>query len=576
MAIIGIDLGTTNSLVSVWKNGRGTLIPNPLGEYLTPSVVSLDEDGTVLIGMAARERLISHPQQTAASFKRAMGSNRKFRLGNKEFTPEELSSLVLRRLREDAELFLEEPVEEAVISVPAYFTDRQRAATKRAGELAGLKVERLINEPSAAALACRMVQNTGDRNYLVFDFGGGTLDVSIVDCFENIVSILAVSGDNQLGGIDFDSCIADYFCEQNGILFQQLSPVQKAILLKQAEQAKIALGRQETVMLVLTGQDLSGSLTLDRQKFIEISAPIFQKMIKPIRRVLADSGIRSNELDDIVLVGGSSKLPVVAQWIGNFLKKSPTPLVYPDTAVALGAGIFAAMKDRNPQLKEMILTDICPFTLGTGVLNPNDPSRPLMAPIIERNSILPSSKAQRFYTVRDGQKKICVDIYQGESLYCEDNLRLGAVEIDIPPAPKSVENVDVRFTYDINGILEAEVYNQTTAHRERVVLVGKDSGLSEEEAAVRLEALTKLKINPRDQEENQLALAQGDRLYQETLGETRQKVALMVSWFEQILTSQDPLRIARSRKRFLELLRLLEAGREAELPSENDWKDEKS
>ena len=574
MAIIGIDLGTTNSLVSVWQNGRSVLIPNPLGEYLTPSAVSLEEDGTVLVGKAARERLISHPEQSVASFKRAMGTDQRFRLGSREFTPEELSSLVLRRLREDAEQFLGEPVAEAVVSVPAYFTDRQRAATKRAGELAGLRVERLINEPSAAALACRMAQGEEDRSCLVFDFGGGTLDVSVVDSFENIVSILAVSGDNRLGGNDFDRCIAGYFCAENGLSFQSLSPVQQALLLKQAELAKIALASQETVMLVLTGEGASGSLALSRQKFIEISASLFQRMTRPVRRALADSGLTPEGLNDIVLVGGSCKMPAASRWITKFLGKKPVPLGSPDTVVALGAGIYAAMKERRAELKEMVLTDICPFTLGTGVLNPGDPNRPLLAPIIERNSILPTSKSQRFYTIRDGQTKICVDIYQGEGLHCDENLRLGEVNIPIPPAPKGQENVDVRFTYDINGILEVEVCNQSSGRSERAVIVGKESGFSSEEAARRLQELSSLKINPRTQEENRLALARGERLYQETLGEARQKVAQAVGWFEQVLARQEPLHIAKSRKRFLELLDLLEAGSFPESPGGDFWEDE--
>ncbi len=223
MPIIGIDLGTTNSLAAVYRGGRCQLIPNAFGEVLTPSVVSMDEDGTVLVGQAAKERLITHPGRTAAAFKRSMGTTRQFLLDQKLFSPEELSALVLRRLKEDAEAFLGEPVEEAVVSVPAYFTDRQRAATKRAGMLAGLKVDRLINEPSAAALACYDPAQ-GDAAFLVYDFGGGTLDVSVVDCFENVVNILAVSGDNQLGGNDFDAAIAHMYCQQNGIDYGGLPP----------------------------------------------------------------------------------------------------------------------------------------------------------------------------------------------------------------------------------------------------------------------------------------------------------------------------------------------------------------
>ena len=249
MAIIGIDLGTTNSLVSVWKDGKSVLIPNSLGGFLTPSVVSVDEDGSILVGNVAKERLISHPERSAASFKRLMGTSRKQNLGGQQFSPEELSSFVLRRLKEDAQAYLGEPVTEAVISVPAYFNDNQRFATKAAARLAGLHAERLINEPSAAALASRLNNTEKDQSFLVFDFGGGTLDVSVVDCFDNVIEISAVAGDNHLGGNDFDQAIARYFCQENGIAFDLLPSVRQAALLKQAELCKQALTEQPQVLL---------------------------------------------------------------------------------------------------------------------------------------------------------------------------------------------------------------------------------------------------------------------------------------------------------------------------------------
>ena len=250
MAIIGIDLGTTNSLAAVWQNGKSVLIPNELGEVLTPSAVSIGEDGLILVGKAARERAVSHPERTATAFKRDMGTGKRYDLGGREFTTEELSALVLRKLREDAEAFLGEAVEEAVVSVPAYFDDRQRSATKRAGALAGLRVERLINEPSAAALACRLESPEEDCAFLVFDFGGGTLDVSVVDCFDNMISITAVSGDNALGGVDFDRAVAEHFCSQSGTAWKSLSAGDREILLRQAEQCKIALSTQNAVIMM--------------------------------------------------------------------------------------------------------------------------------------------------------------------------------------------------------------------------------------------------------------------------------------------------------------------------------------
>ena len=250
MAVIGIDLGTTNSLAAVWQQDRSRLIPNALGDVLTPSAVSIDEDGTVLVGEAARQRLVSHPERSAAAFKRAMGTDRTYSLAGRTFTPEELSALVLRQLKQDAEAFLGEPVEEAVISVPAYFNDRQRAATKRAGQLAGLRVERLVNEPSAAALSCYKPEE-GEASFLVFDFGGGTLDVSVVECFDNVVNILAVSGDNALGGNDFDEVIAHLFCVENGLDYRGLDRAAKAILLEQAEKCKQALTENPMAVMIV-------------------------------------------------------------------------------------------------------------------------------------------------------------------------------------------------------------------------------------------------------------------------------------------------------------------------------------
>lgn len=549
MAIIGIDLGTTNSLAAVWKNGKSVLIPNSFGEYLTPSVVSIEEDGTVLVGQVARERLISHPERTVSSFKRFIGTEKKYTINGESYTPEDLSALVLRKLKEDAEIFLNETVEEAVISVPAYFNDRQRSATKRAGQLAGLVVERLINEPSAAALACRMADDDEDKQFLVFDFGGGTLDVSVVECFDNIVSITAVCGDNHLGGNDFDFEIAKRFCKENEIDMEQLSPQKTAILLRQAEQCKIMLQKQESVLMVMNVEGLLGTMPLSNSKLIKISADLFQKMHRPIRHALADGGLSLEDIDDIILVGGSCKMPSVRRYLSHITRKPPANPTSPDTVVALGAGMYAGMKMRSEDIKDVLLTDICPFTLGTDVYNRSCPSQSLMAPIIERNSVLPTSKSQCFFTSVDGQNKICVGIFQGENRYCQENLKLGEIVIDVPPAPRGEEMIEVRFTYDINGILEVEASSPTTKQVQRTVIIEKGSGLSDDAIQKRLKKLSELKIHPRELEENKLIVARGERLYQETLGGTRAAVGQALDWFQAALASQEDLRIAKEKRR---------------------------
>ena len=553
MAIIGIDLGTTNSLAAVWRGGRSELIPNALGEYLTPSVVSVDEDGAVLVGRAARERLITHPELTAAHFKRFMGTKKQYLLDGRAFTPEELSSLVLRSLLQDARAYLGEEVEEAVVSVPAYFTESQRAATKRAAALAGLKVERLVNEPSAAAVAGHISEGDAGKLCLVFDLGGGTLDVSLVERFENVVSVTAVSGDNRLGGQDFDLAIAKAFCEDCGVDFDALTPRRQEMIVGQAERCKIALTVQEPVIMAVDDGEIAASLTLTHEWVIRKCAALFRRLTAPIQRVL-DAGVSARELDDLVMVGGSSHMPVVRRYISRFLGMEAAEDSRPDTAIALGAGICAGMKARASGLRELVLTDVCPFTLGIASYNENEPSRHLMSPLIERNSVLPSSKMGVYYTARDNQKEVEIQIYQGENRYCAENTLLGRLELPVPPAPRGQQSVRVRFTYDINGLLEVEAANEA-GRMSRLVLQNKD--MSQEEVQRRLKELEGLKLHPREQEGPRALLARGERLYAVTVGELRERVARMLDWYQDQLSSQEPLRVAkagRKMERFFDLV----------------------
>ncbi len=546
MAIIGIDLGTTNSLAAVWRNGRSELIPNAAGEFLTPSAVSVDEDGSILVGRAARDRLISHPERTAARFKRFMGTEKTFRLGGRTFTPEELSALVLRSLREDAEAYLKEPVEEAVVSVPAYFAEAQRSATKRAAALAGLKAERLVNEPSAAAVAGRIGQGEADKVCLVFDLGGGTLDVSLVERFGNVVSVTAVSGDNRLGGSDFDLAIARGFCEDCGLDFDGLTPRQKELLIRQGETCKMALTRQEMVIMSVDDGSISAALTLSNEWLIRKCGALFRRMTAPIQRVFLDGGVSLQELDDLVMVGGSSHMPAVRRYIARALHKEPVRDSRPDTAIALGAGVCAGMKARAGDLKELVLTDVCPFTLGVARYNESERERDLMSPIIERNSVLPTSKMGIYYTVRDGQDKVDVRIYQGENRYCADNALLGELQVPVPPAPRGRQSVRIRFTYDINGLLEVEVVNEA-GQAERLVLQNKD--MTAQEAERRLKELSRLKLHPREQEEYRAMAARGERLYAVTVGSLREQVGDLLDWYQRVLSTQEALKIAKATKR---------------------------
>ena len=546
MATIGIDLGTTNSLAAVWRNGKSELIPNSLGEYLTPSVVSVDDDGSILVGAAARDRLISHPERTAAGFKRSMGTGRRYELGGRSFTAEDLSSFVLRRLREDAESYLGEVVDEAIVSVPAYFAEAQRSATKRAGALAGLTVERLVNEPSAAAVAGRIGEGDEDRVCLVFDFGGGTLDVSLVERFDNVVSVTAVSGDNYLGGRDFDELIARGFCQDCGLDFESLSRQRQETLRRQAESCKIALTAREPVIMAVSDDEISASLALTHEWVIRKSGTLFQRMLIPVRKVLMDAGVGADELDELVMVGGSSHMPAVRRYVARALGLEPADGAKPDTAIAVGAGICSGMKTRAVDLRELVLTDVCPFTLGINVINEAQPDRALMSPIIERNSVLPTSKEGTYYTARDNQRSLDIKVYQGEQRYCDDNTYLGHVEIAVPPAPRGQQYVRVRFTYDINGLLEVDVASKD-GQSARLVLQG--SGMSESEVERRLKELEALKMHPRDQEGPRTLIARGERLYAMTVGRMRDQVASMLDWYQMQLSTQENLRIAKASRR---------------------------
>lgn len=547
MAIIGIDLGTTNSLVCVWRNGQPELIPNSLGNILTPSVVSADGYGNIYTGAVAKERLIGHPSVTAASFKRYMGTDKVFSLAGRSFRPQELSSFILRQLKEDAERVLGEAVTEAVISVPAYFNDNQRYATKEAGLLAGIKVERLVNEPSAAALASSRISGKEEQSYLVFDFGGGTLDISVVDYFDNVIEIIAVSGDNRLGGDDFDLLIARHFCDTHHLVYEELTPKNQAVLLRLSEACKGDLTSQDTAMLRFrpdeNGDELGMFLT--NMELAKLCPQIFDRISAVVMRALKDSERTIEEIDEVVLVGGSSKMPVISYYLEVILGKKPQIIGSPDEVVAMGAGIYAGIKERREEIKELVLTDICPFTLGINVVNRLDAAKPIMSPIIERNSILPTSKRGVYTNAYDKQKKLSIEVYQGEAYYCGDNIKLGEMELDILPTQAGGNCVEVCFTYDINGILEVEVTDHLMKKMQKVVLTSQNVKLSQEELDRRLKELLEFKLLPPGGIRTKLVLARGERLFTELIGEKRLQVTLEMDRLSMVIANQNDQMIAK-------------------------------
>jgi molecular chaperone HscC len=563
MAIVGIDLGTTYSLVGVFRDGAPRLVENVIGSRLTPSVVGLDDDGQLLVGQAARERLITHPELTVATFKRLMGTDRLTRLGARQFRPEELSSLVLRSLKADAEAFLGEPVEEAVISVPAYFGDAQRKATRAAGELAGLKVERLINEPTAAAMAYGLHEAGNETTFLVFDLGGGTFDVSLVEIFDGVIEVHASAGDSFLGGEDFTAALARACLEHAGLAEDALEPGERSRLWKQAELAKQRLTLADGAEIALTLKQREISWPVSRALFEERTKDLVQRMRRPVERAMRDAQLNASDLDGVVLVGGATRMPLVRALATRLFGRFPLASVHPDEAVALGTAIQAGLKSRDRALAEVVLTDCCPHSLGVAVAIPNESGQPVgleFSPIIERNTVIPASREQSYWPVHDAQREVHVDIYQGESRRVENNVKLGSLTLPLPPGRARERELVVRFTYDINGLLEVDTKVAGTEVRRSLVIEGAPGFLSADEIRERLRQLQALKIHPREKMENRTLLARGERMFQESLGERRQLVAGLLARFDAVLARQDPREIERARQQLARELDELEQG----------------
>ena len=560
--IVGIDLGTTNSLVAYFTEDGPKIIPNRLGKNLTPSVVSIDEEEQVYVGELARERMLLYPDSAASVFKRDMGSKKQFKLLHKTFLAEELSALVLRALKEDAEAFLGEEVTEAVIRVPAYFDDARRRATKRAGELAGLTVERIISEPTAAAIAYGLYQKKDRARFLVFDLGGGTFDVSILELFDTILEVRAVAGDNFLGGEDFTAVLETMFFDKFTEL-DRLSMDEKTLrhIHKQADLCKLGFSESRvSKMRCKVGEKLY-EMDVELPKYEEACAELLERIRKPVKRSLSDAHIRLSDIDKVVLVGGATKSPVIRRFVSKLFKMLPDIDINPDEAVALGAAIQGAMKERKDAIKEVILTDVCPFTLGTEVVREWENNRfedGVFCPIIDRNTVIPASRTERLYTVRDNQKKIRVNVLQGESRFAANNLSLGELLIDIPPAKAGEESVDVTYTYDINSILEVEVKVVSTQKVMKKVFLGRDVDMTQEEIEERLKTLSYLKIHPRDREENKYLLLRGERIYEESIGDDRFFAEAAIRKFEKALNSYDNGEIERAKEEFKKFLEKME------------------
>jgi molecular chaperone HscC len=567
--VVGIDLGTTNSLIAVLQAGTPVALPNALGELLTPSAVSIADDGAVLVGAAALARQATHPERTATAFKRDMGTDRQYDLGGKRFTPQQLSALVLRSVRQDAEAALGRPVDEAIITVPAYFDELQRRATQDAATIAGIKVERIINEPTAAALAYGLHQRAREFRAVVLDLGGGTFDVTVLEVMEGVIEIRSSAGDTRLGGEDFVDALAELVAAGRPEGDLRAEPRAWAALRAACERAKRRLTSAPDAEVLLAGvplprgRELSLQHALTRAQAEAAWAPLLARLRAPILRALRDAGLPAEQVDEVLLVGGATRMPCVARLAAELFGRMPLRNLPPDEAVAHGAAVQAALKSRDAAVEDVVVTDVAPFSMGvaTASVVGRQAVKGLFTPVLERGTVIPASRMQSFSTIEPNQRRIKIEVYQGEHALCRENRKLGELDIGpLPPQPAGAVSVDVRFTYDLNGLLEVEAFVPITGQKASVALEKTPGRLTPEQIAEARRAMERLKFHPREALPNATALARAEALFAELTGPARELLSQAMTAFRLALETQDPAAIADAREDLVAIVARLGGG----------------
>lgn len=552
--MIGIDLGTTNSLVCVFEDGHTRVLANGNGNDMTPSVVAVDANDRLVIGDAAKAMLVSDPTRCAAVFKRNLGTAAKFRLGSKHnLQAMDMSALILRDLQQTAQAALGVPVTDVVISVPAYFNQKQRKEVVAAAELVGLSVVRLINEPTAAALAYGLQDREGESTFIVLDLGGGTFDVSVLEMFDGVMEVRATSGDVFLGGEDFTDTLAGWIAKRNGDEWSDLEPTLTSIYRNVAEETKIALSQAKSVVFDRRVQNKNIQFTITQDLFAQINDQNIKRLRAPIERALYDAQINPEDIDRVILVGGATRMPAIKSFVAKQLLKFPETKLNPEHVVAQGTAVQAALAAKDAALDDIVMTDVSAFSLGMETSRTVSSKRRvsgLFRPIIERNSVVPISRVETMYAAQKEQDWVTIRVFQGEAPMVEDNLALGELKVKVPYNRNENEPIEVRFSYDASGLLEVEATrDQKTS---RLVVTDLAGEMTDAELARRMAELQGIKTHPQEEGPNIEVLAKLKKCYAMSLADDREMIMDWIIEFEQVLDRQDPREIVPARQEMMQ------------------------